>query len=75
LAAATDPSVTFIFTYAMPKYAELYKGIEHFLAHAHPIVLRSALPARNYIIALIGLVVGGAHVIFIWTSDKRSAGR
>jgi len=73
LVAAALIVVTFIFTYAMPKYAELYKELNISLPLLTRIVLTIALPLRTYFIALIGLVIGGAIFVFLWTRSDSGA--
>ena len=65
--------VTYVVTYAMPQFADLYHQLNVPLPAPTQILLAIALPLRSYFLLLIALAAVGAVVIFIWTRSHRAA--
>jgi type IV pilus assembly protein PilC len=65
--------VTYVVTYAMPQFANLYHELGIPLPAITTFLLAIALPLRNYFVAIIILVVVTAAVIFVWTRSDRGA--
>lgn len=65
--------VTYVATYAMPRFAELYHDLDVPLPAPTKILLSIALPLRSYFVGLI-VATGLAIVfIFLWTRSRRGA--
>jgi type IV pilus assembly protein PilC len=65
--------VSYLATYALPKFAELYQQLNVPLPASTRILLAIALPLRDYF-AVFAIVVGAAAVgIFLWTRSRRGA--
>ncbi|MGA8221484.1 MAG: type II secretion system F family protein [Candidatus Acidiferrales bacterium] len=73
LVTAVTLVMSYLVTYAMPKFAELYNDLGIPLPKITQIVLGLALPLRNYFIAIVGLAVVSAFAIFLWTKTERGA--
>jgi len=65
--------VSYLATYALPKFADLYQQLDVPLPTSTRLLLAFALPLRNYFAALAVLVVVGAIGIFLWTRSERGA--
>jgi len=65
--------VTYVVTYAMPQFADLYHQLNVPLPAPTQILLALALPLKNYFLLLVGLVAIAAAVIFVWTRSDRGA--
>jgi type IV pilus assembly protein PilC len=65
--------VTYVVTYAMPQFAELYHELGVPLPVPTRILLSVALPLRSYFLGLLAAVGIGAVAIFLWTRSDRGA--
>jgi type IV pilus assembly protein PilC len=65
--------LTYVVTYAMPRFAELYHDLDVPLPAPTRIVLAVALPLRHYLLALLIVLAAGAVVTFAWTRSGRGA--
>jgi type IV pilus assembly protein PilC len=65
--------VTYVVTYAMPQFAELYHDLGVPLPTPTRLLLSVALPLRTYFIVLLALVAIAAVAIFLWTRSDRGA--
>ena len=73
LVCAALAVVTYVVTYAMPQFAELYHELGVPLPAPTRILLSVALPLRTYFLFLVGLLAVAAVVIFLWTRSKGGA--
>src|ERR1700722_19364530 len=65
--------VTYVVTYALPQFSQLYHDLGVPLPSATRILLSIALPLRTYFLVLIaGLAIASA-VIFVWTRSASGA--
>lgn len=65
--------VTYVVTYAMPRFADLYHELNVPLPAPTQILLAIALPLRTYFIAFIGIIALIAAGIFLWTRSQAGA--
>ncbi|MGA8145212.1 MAG: type II secretion system F family protein [Candidatus Acidiferrales bacterium] len=65
--------MSYMVTYAMPKFADLYKDLNVPLPRITQIVLGLALPLRSYFIFLIAAVAIAVVLISLWTRTDRGA--
>lgn len=65
--------MAFLVTYAMPRYASLYKELDIPLPTPTRILLELAVPLRTYFLILVAVVAIGVVVIFVWTRSDRGA--
>jgi type IV pilus assembly protein PilC len=65
--------VTYVVTYAMPQFADLYHQLNVPLPAPTQILLSIALPLRSYFLLLIALAALAAAAVFIWTRSPRGA--
>lgn len=65
--------VTYVVTYAMPRFAELYSELNIPLPAPTRILLAVAEPLREYFLAFLVLVAVAAVSIFLWTRSKAGA--
>jgi type IV pilus assembly protein PilC len=65
--------VTYLATYALPQFADLYKQLNVPLPTSTRILLEIALPLREYFVVFVVLLVVGAAALFIWTRSQRGA--
>ncbi len=65
--------VTYLSTYALPKFAELYQQLNLQLPTPTRVLLEIALPLRSYFAVLAISVVAAVLVLFIWTRTDRGA--
>jgi type IV pilus assembly protein PilC len=65
--------LTYVVTYAMPRFAELYHELEVPLPTPTRILLAVAEPLREYFLAFAIVLGGSAVVIFLWTRSQRGA--
>jgi type IV pilus assembly protein PilC len=65
--------VTYVVTYAMPQFAELYHELGVPLPAPTRILLAVAMPLRTYFIGLLVAIGIGAVAIFLWTRSDRGA--
>ncbi len=65
--------LSYLVTFAMPRFADLYRDLGVPLPRITQIVLDVALPLRNYFIVFAVLFAIGAATIFLWTRTDRGA--
>ncbi len=65
--------VTYLATYALPQFADLYKQLNVPLPTSTRILLEIALPLRDYFVVFVITLVVGAAALFIWTRSQRGA--
>lgn len=65
--------VTYLATYALPQFAELYQQLNVPLPTSTRLLLSVALPLRNYFVFLVVAIVVGSASIFVWTRSDRGA--
>lgn len=65
--------MAFLVTYAMPRYASLYKELDIPLPTPTRILLELAVPLRTYFLIFVAVVAIGVVVIFVWTRSDRGA--
>ncbi len=65
--------VTYLATYALPQFADLYKQLNVPLPTSTRILLEIALPLRDYFVVFVITLVVGAAALFIWTRSERGA--
>jgi len=65
--------VTYVVTYAMPRFAELYHELNVPLPAPTQILLTLATPLRTYFLALVGAAALAAVGIFLWTRSQAGA--
>lgn len=73
LVAAVTIVMTYLVTYAMPKFAELYQDLGIPLPRITQIVLGLALPLRNYFIVFVAALAVSVVLIFLWTRTTKGA--
>ena len=73
LVAAVTIVMTYLVTYAMPKFAELYQGLGIPLPRITQIVLGLALPLRNYFIVFVAGLALSVVLIYMWTRTLKGA--
>lgn len=73
LMVAVISIMSFLVTYAMPRYASLYKELDIPLPTPTRILLALAIPLRTYFLIFVAAAAIGAVVIFIWTRSDRGA--
>jgi len=65
--------LSYLVTFAMPRFADLYKDLGVPLPRITQIVLDIALPLRDYFVVFAIAVVVGAFAIFLWTRTDHGA--
>jgi len=65
--------LTYVVTYAMPQFAELYRELGVPLPVPTRILLEIALPLRTYFLILIAILGAAAAGTFVWTRSERGA--
>ena len=65
--------VSYLATYALPKFAELYQQLNVPLPASTRILLAIAVPLRNYFAVFAVVIVAAAVGIFLWTRSRRGA--
>jgi type IV pilus assembly protein PilC len=73
LMGAVISIMSFLVTYAMPRYAALYKELDVPLPVPTQILLSIAGPLRSYFLVFVGLLAIGAVAIFVWTRSAQGA--
>ncbi|HXX43178.1 MAG TPA: type II secretion system F family protein [Candidatus Acidoferrales bacterium] len=73
LVATALSVVTYVVTYAMPRFAALYHELNVPLPAPTQILLAIALPLRTYFVAFVGLIALIAVAILLWTRSQRGA--
>ncbi len=65
--------VTYVVTFAMPRFAALYKDLGIPLPVPTTILLSIALPLRNYFLIILAIAALAAIGVFVWTRSDRGA--
>jgi len=65
--------ITYVVTYAMPRFASLYHDLGIPLPAPTRILLAAAVPLRTYFLFLVAILVVGAILVFLWTRSKSGA--
>ena len=65
--------MSYMVTYAMPKFADLYKDLNVPLPRITQIVLGLAAPLRSYFIVFVAVVAISVVMISLWTKTERGA--
>ena len=65
--------ITYVVTYAMPQFGELYHELGIPLPAITTFLLAIALPLRNYFLAIIVVAAVAAAFVFVWTRSDRGA--
>ena len=65
--------ITYVVTYAMPRFGELYHELGIPLPTITTFLLAIALPLRNYFLAIIVFAAVAAAFVFVWTRSDRGA--
>jgi type IV pilus assembly protein PilC len=65
--------LSYLVTFAVPKFADLYNQLHVELPMATRIVLAISLPLRNYIFVVVGVVVIGGFLMFLWLRSEQGA--
>jgi type IV pilus assembly protein PilC len=73
LVVAVIVIMTYLVTFAVPRFAELYKDLDVKLPDITQFVLAMALPLRTYFIFFAGALVIFSAGIFLWTRTERGA--
>jgi type IV pilus assembly protein PilC len=73
LVAAAVLVVTYVVTYAMPQFAELYHELGVPLPAPTRILLSIALPLRTYFLIMVAVLAVTSLAVFIWTRSARGA--
>ena len=73
LVVAVIVIMTYLVTFAVPRFAELYKDLDVKLPDITQFVLAMALPLRTYFIFFAAALVAFSAGIFLWTRTERGA--
>jgi len=73
LVVAATSIVTFVVTYAVPRFASLYNDLGVTLPVATRVLVAVAIPLRLYFLILIGAAVIAAIVMVVWGQSERGA--
>jgi type IV pilus assembly protein PilC len=73
LVCAVILTMSYLVTYAMPRFAQLYKDLDVPLPKITQIVLDVSLPLRQYFIVFAGVAAVVAAGIFLWTRTENGA--
>ena len=65
--------MTYVITFAMPRFAQLYHELDVPLPRVTQIVLSVAIPLREYFLVFLAAIALLALAIFIWTRTDRGA--
>ncbi len=65
--------VTYLATYALPKFAELYQQLNVPLPWSTRLMLDIAVPLRSYFVVVGIVIVAGVVGLFLWTRSDRGA--
>ena len=65
--------LAFLVTYAMPRFASLYKELDVPLPAPTRILLALAIPLRTYFLIFVAVIVIGGIAIFLWRRSDRGA--
>lgn len=73
LVVAVVAIMTYVITFAMPRFAQLYHELDVPLPRITSIVLSLAIPLREYFLVFLAAIALLALAIFIWTRTDRGA--
>jgi type IV pilus assembly protein PilC len=65
--------VTYLATFALPQFAELYRELQVPLPESTRILLEIAIPLRSYFLVLAVAVLVAVAALFLWTRSDRGA--
>ncbi|HEV2207055.1 MAG TPA: type II secretion system F family protein [Candidatus Acidoferrales bacterium] len=65
--------MSYLVTYAMPRFADLYKDLDVPLPRVTQILLAISLPLRNYFILFAAVVIVAGVAIYLWTRTTDGA--
>ncbi|HEY4710910.1 MAG TPA: type II secretion system F family protein [Candidatus Acidoferrales bacterium] len=65
--------VTYLATYALPQFADLYNQLNVPLPTSTRILLSIALPLRNYFLFFVAAIAVASVSLFLWTRSDRGA--
>lgn len=65
--------ISYVVTYAMPRFAELYHELDITLPTPTRVLLAVAVPLRMYFVFLLLALAIAVFVIFVWTRSARGA--
>jgi type IV pilus assembly protein PilC len=65
--------ITYVVTYAMPRFASLYHDLDIPLPTPTRILLAAAAPLRTYFLFLVAIIGVGAILVFVWTRSQSGA--
>jgi type IV pilus assembly protein PilC len=65
--------ITYVVTYAMPRFASLYHDLDIPLPTPTRILLAAAAPLRTYFLFLVAIITVGAILVFVWTRSQSGA--
>jgi type IV pilus assembly protein PilC len=65
--------ITYVVTYAMPRFASLYHDLDVPLPTPTRILLAAAAPLRTYFLFLVAILAVLAILLFVWTRSKSGA--
>jgi len=74
LVAAVVLVLSYLVTFAMPKFADLYKDLGTELPTITKVMLAVAVPLRDYFLVFAGVAVLVIVAAFVWTRSDRGAG-
>lgn len=63
--------VVFMITYVVPNFAQLYSSLDSQLPYMTQVLIAVGTTARDYILAIIGTVLGAIIAIRLWTRTER----
>jgi len=73
LVVAVIVVMTFLVTYAVPRFAELYHDLDVKLPTITQILLSFALPMRQYFLVFVALLAVAVFAVFVWTRTEAGA--
>jgi type IV pilus assembly protein PilC len=73
LVVAVIVIMTYLVTFAVPRFAELYRDLDVKLPDITQFVLALALPLRTYFLVFAAVVIVLGFMIFLWTRTERGA--
>lgn len=65
--------VTYVVTYAMPRFADLYHELNVPLPAPTQLLLAIAMPLRTYFLAFVAVIAIAVVAIFLWTRSQAGA--
>ncbi len=71
LVVALTLVLSYLVTFAIPKFAELYKELNTQLPPITQFVLAVSLPVRNYIFYIVGLAALALALLYLWTRSSQ----